>query len=374
MPTHASPVPVLGRRALNRALLTRQLLLQKVGMTALEAMEHLVGLQAQSPKAPYVGLWTRLKDFRHDELSELLTSRRAVRIALMRGTVHLVSARDCLTLRPLLQPLFDRGVLPTYGRDLAGLEPREVADAGMALLADGPRSAAELGKLLRERWPDRSPSVLANVFRFAEALVQTPPRGVWGASGQPVYAHAEDWLGSPLDAGASPHSMVLRYLAAFGPATVQDIQTWSGLTQLREITEELRPRLRTARTEDGAELLDVPGAPLPDPDTPVPPLLVAEFDNLILSHADRSRVISDSARKAIYTKNAQIPGTFLVDGFVHGKWKITQQRRAATLTLTPFSPLRESDAEALTAAGAELLAFAADRAETFDVRIEQPPG
>ncbi|GAA2382275.1 winged helix DNA-binding domain-containing protein [Streptomyces glaucosporus] len=364
---------MLGRRALNRALLARQLLLEPADLSALEAMEHLVGLQAQSPKAPYVGLWTRLRDFRHGELSELLTSRKAVRIALMRGTVHLVSARDCLTLRPLVQPLFDRDVLPVYGRQLAGLAPREVADAGLALLADGPRSAAELGKLLQERWPDRPPSVLANVFRFVEALVQTPPRGVWGSSGQPVYARAEDWLGSPLDGGASPRSMVLRYLAAFGPATVQDIQAWSGLTQLREVTEELRPGLRIARTEEGAELLDVPGAPLPDPDTPVPPRFVAEFDNLILSHADRSRVISDSARKAIYTKNAQIPGTFLVDGFVHGKWKITQQRRAATLTLTPFAPLRKEDADALTAAGAELLAFAADRAETFDVRIERPP-
>lgn len=368
------PSPVLGRRALNRALLARQLLLERADMTALAVLERLVGLQAQSPTAPYVGLWSRMRDFRHQELSELLTSRRAVRIALMRGTVHLVAARDCLFLRPLVQPLFDRDVLKPAGRQLEGVTPREVADAGGELVDERPRSAAELGGALAERWPGRPPSLLAHVARFEEPLVQVPPRGVWGAKGQPVYARAQTWLRAPLETSASREDLVLRYLAAFGPATVQDVQTWSGLTGLREVTDGMRSRLRTARTEEGAELLDVPDAPLPDPDTPVAPRFVAEYDNLILSHADRTRVISDSARKGIYTKNARIPGTFLVDGFVHGMWKIARERDAATLTVTPFTPLLRKDADALAEKGAELLAFAAGECERRDVHLTPPPG
>ncbi|WP_156724670.1 winged helix DNA-binding domain-containing protein [Streptomyces apocyni] len=369
--TDRHPGPLFDRRSLNRALLERQLLLERHKMSALEVLEHLVGMQAQSPKAPYVGLWTRLADFRHEELAELLTSREAVRLTLMRGTVHLVSARDCRGLHPLLRPLFDRLALTQYGKRLDGLSADTVIDAGRALLEERPLTGAALGRALGERWPGLDPSVLAGVVRTRQALVQIPPRGLWDRAGQATYATAESWLGAPL-AAASLEAMVLRYLAAFGPASVRDVQAWSGLTHLREVTEPLRPRLLVGRDERGVELFDLPDAPRPDPDTPVTPRFVAEFDNLTLSHAERSRVISDAGRKAVFTKNGQIPGMFLVDGFVQGTWKVTQRRKAATLLLTPFARLRKRDATALLSGGEALLRFAADGAETYDVQLAQP--
>src|SRR5215213_8127679 len=229
----------------------------------------------------------------------------------MRNTVHLVSARDCLTLRPLVQPVIDRGL---YGNrahraGVEGVDIEALSAAGRALLEERPRTAKELGVLLQERWPERDPASLARAIRHLVPLVQVPPRGVWGKSGPAAHTTAEAWLGRPLDRDPSLEEMVVRYLGAFGPASVKDAQTWSGLTRLREVFERLRPRLRTFRDEEGTELFDLPGAPRPDPDTPAPARFVAAFDNLILSHADRTRIIATEHRKAIASKNGMVPAT-----------------------------------------------------------------
>ncbi|OLZ71642.1 hypothetical protein AV521_12060 [Streptomyces sp. IMTB 2501] len=371
MPTRstARAGETLSREALNRAFLDRQMLLRRRTMSVPEAIEHLVGLQAQAPTPPYYGLWTRLTDFRQDELAALLTGRDAVRIALMRGTVHLVTARDCLAIRPWVQPFMERSLRTTFGKDLGDIDFGELAAAGRELVEEEPRSTAELGKLLQERWPDRTASTLVNAVRALLPLVQVPPRGIWGASGQTTYATAQMWLGAPLEPEPAPDREVLRYLAAFGPATVKDIQAWSGLTRLREVTERLRPRLVTFRDSSGAELFDLPDAPRPDPDTPAPVRYLAPYDNAILSHADRTRIISDQDRRAIATKNAVIPGTILVDGFVHGVWRVEQERSAATLHVQPFRPLPAARRAELEEEGARLLTFAADGAETHHVRV-----
>ncbi len=355
---------VLGRRALNRALLGRQLLLRRAELPAADAIERLVGLQAQVPNAPYVGLWTRLEHFRHDDLAQLVGERRAVRIALMRSTIHLVSARDCLALRPLLQPVLQRGLQGNFGRRLAGLDTQALADAGRALVEQQPRTFAELGTLLHERWPNRDPAALAIAVRTFVPLVQIPPRGIWGASGQATHTTAEAWLGRPLDPNPSPDEMVLRYLAAFGPATVNDIQMWSGLTRLREITERLRPRLLTFRDEHGRELFDLPDAPRPDPDTPAPPRFLPEYDNALLSHADRARIIANDHRSRVFTL-----GSVLVDGFVRGTWKITRGGGSATLAVTLFEALSNHDRTALAEEGSRLLEFAAHDAQTHDIHF-----
>jgi hypothetical protein len=362
---------VLSLRALNRALLDRQMLLRRVplpeaGLRAervVETVEHLAGLQAQAPFPPYYGLWSRLAGFRPDDLAELILSRRVVRIALMRGTIHLVSARDCLMLRPLLQPVLDRGVSAVFGRQLTGMDTGALAAAARLLLEEKPRTFSELGALLSGQWPDHAPTALAQGVRALVPLVQVPPRAVWGAAGQAAHTSAESWLGRPLEASPRPEDLVIRYLAAFGPATVLDMQAWSGLTRLREVVERLRPGLRVFRDEQGAELFDLPDAPRPGPDVPAPVRLVAEFDNLILSHDDRARVISEQNRKRMFTRNGIFPGTVLVDGFVVGMWRLARSRGAAALVIEMFEPVGESARDAITAEGGRLLAFAApDRA------------
>ncbi len=366
---------VLGLRALNRATLERQMLLRRRKLPAIEAIEHLVGMQAQAPDPPYVGLWTRLEGFCSEELARLILDRRAVRVALMRNTIHLVTARDCLALRPLVQPVLDRGLYANraHRTGVEGVDIEALVAAGRELLEGRPRTAKELGELLRGRWPDRDPASLARAIRHLVPLVQVPPRGVWRKSGPAAHTTAETWLGRPLDPDPLLDEMVVRYLGAFGPATVKDVQTWSGLTRLGEVTERLRSRLRAFRDEHGNELFDLPDAPRPDPVTPAPPRFLPEFDNLILSHADRTRVIANDYRKAIASKNGMVPATVLVDGFVRGTWKMERTRGKATLVIEPFEPLPKKDRDPLAAEGERLVRFIAEPegAEAFEVRFAE---
>jgi Winged helix DNA-binding domain len=353
---------VLGTRALNRALLARQLLLRRASLSPLQAVRHLCGLQAQAPFPPYYGLWSRLQGFAPEDLGRLLLDRAVVRIVLMRGTVHLVTAEDCLSLRPLVQSIMDRDLRSNtlHASHLRGLDFAQVATAVKELLAEGPRTGAELGRLLARRWPDREPASLGYAARGLVPLVQVPPRAVWGRSGKPAYATAEAWIGRPLDESASRRELVLRYLAAFGPATVRDIQAWSGLTRLGAVVEALRPQLCTFTTEQGQEVVDVPDAPRPDPDTPASPRFIAEFDNLLLAHADRTRVLPEQARQRVFaSRNGAVPGTVLVDGFVCGTWRTTGGRGSTALDIELYRRVSTKDTAALENAGAELLRFAA---------------
>ncbi|HVV11414.1 winged helix DNA-binding domain-containing protein [Amycolatopsis sp.] len=353
---------VLGTRALNRALLARQFLLQRVKMSPLEAVHHLVGMQAQAPFPPYFGLWSRLHGFAPDDLARLIEDRSVVRIALMRGTVHLVTASDALWLRPLVQPLFDRDLRTntTHAAALRDLDLEELAANAKAVLAEHACTGAELGKALAAWWPDRAPAALAHAARGRLPLVQLPPRAVWGRSGQTIYATAEEWLGRSLATEASLEDLVRRYLAAFGPATVNDIQAWSGLARMGEVVDRVRDELAVFATEEGRELFDLPKAPRPDPDTSAPPRFLAEFDNLLLSHADRTRVMSEESRKRVFgVRNGIFPGTVLVNGFVRGTWKLAKARRSTTLVVEAFERLSRKDTSALESSGNRLLQFAA---------------
>jgi hypothetical protein len=359
----------LGRRALNRALLERQLLLRRQKLSVPRAVERLVGLQAQEPPDPYVALWSRLEGFRPDDLAGLIADRRVVRMTLMRGTIHLVTARDCLAMWPVMRSFLERTFRGhPWGRNLAGLDIQEVLEAGRKLVEAKPMTNAQLGPLLSEGWPDRDPASLAAAVRYLLPMVQVPPRGIWGAGGRPNVTTAEHCLGRPLGKNTVPDRMILRYLGAFGPATTADMRTWSGLAGLREVIERLRPRLRRFRDDNGRELFDVPDAPLPDPDTPAPPRFLPTFDNVVLSHGDRSRIISEGDRRRLTAESyGGTFGTVLIDGFVRGRWKIDRGRDATTLEIKPLKRLAKNDGASVTEEGARLLAFAAADAENRDV-------
>jgi hypothetical protein len=360
----------LGSRALNRALLERQLLTTRASLSAEEAVAHLVGMQAQAVNPPYLGLWTRLENFAIKDLSTLLEDRKVVRIALMRSTIHLVTAADCLALRPLLAESLARTVKGQFGRQVDGLDPEEIRELGTALTQEQPLTFSELGKRLLERWPDREPNALAQTVRNLVPLVQIPPRGLWGNTGQAAHTTVSRWLEREVDPDPSVDEYVLRYLDSFGPASVKDMQKWSGLTRLKEAFTRLGSQLRTYRGPDGSTLFDRAERTLPDADEEVPVRFLPEFDNILLSHAQRSHIISDDYRARVFTSNGIIRSTILVDGFVQGRWHIDRIKGDATLVVEPFTALDRKTTAALTEEGQELLRFAAAGAGQRQVRIE----
>ena len=336
-------------------------------------------MQAQLPTPPYFGLWTRLVDFSPDELSQLFLDRMVVRVALMRSTIHLVSSADCLALRAGLQPAVGRGMTPgsPYGKALTGVDLAELSAAGRELVEANPLTGAEIGAALQQRWPQTNSSALAFAVRALVPLVQVPPRGLWGGVGQARCTSAESWLGRELsttDVGA----MVRRYLGAFGPASVRDAQAWSGLTGLATGFEDLRPDLLTFRDESGAELFDLPDAPRPPAETPAPVRFLPDFDGILLSHHNRTRILDPGHRMLVFTKNGIIRSSVLIDGFVRATWSIRTAKAGATVIIRPLptadgKPITKKDAAAVIREGLSLLAFAAP-GQAHDVQFGELPG
>jgi winged helix DNA-binding protein len=362
---------VLSLRALNRATLERQLLLDQSELGPFEAVEHLVGMQAQLPMNPYLGLWSRLKDFDPNELGRLVTDRKLVRIVLMRTTIHLVSADDCLFLRPLVQPAL-AGELARHREHAPRLRDVELAPIlafATRILGERPHTGSQLRAALAAEFPEHDAATLAYACRNNLALVQVPPRGVWGRTAQVTVATAESWLGRPLAVKPSIDEVVLRYLGAFGPASVADVAAWSGLTGFREVVERLRLRLRTFRDPGGRELFDLPDTPRPDPETPAPPRFLPEYDNLLLSHADRSRFASEEHRRAWAT--GRIEGSVLHDGFGVATWWLERDRAASqtTLVVDHIVPLTKPAKAAIEAEGRRLLQFLDAAGTNHDVRF-----
>ncbi|WP_405528074.1 winged helix DNA-binding domain-containing protein [Streptomyces avidinii] len=349
--------PVLDTRALNRATLARQLLLSRAEMSARDAVAHLLGLQAQNVKPPYFQLHARLAGFRPAELAGLMESREVVRMVTMRSTIHTHTAHDALTLRPLVQPARDREVA-YFRKGLAGVDLDRLAERARAFVESEPRTMGEIREELLRDWPDADPQSLSVAARCRLPLVQVTPRGVWGRSGQVRLTTVEKWLGKPagVEAAAAPAAAqpvdeaVLRYLAAFGPASVKDMQTWAGLTRLREAFERLRPGLAVFQDENGVELFDLPDGPRPDADTPAPPRFLPEFDNLLLSHADRTRVVAPEIKGRSWTGN-QAHCTLLVDGFLAGLWKLEKQE----LTVELFGRVSKAAKEEIVAEGERMV-------------------
>lgn len=338
-----------------------------------DAIERLVGMQAQIPGDPYVALWSRLEDFRTDDLATLITDRKAIRMSLFRATIHLVTARDALSIRPVVQPALERlfQSASPFGRRLIGVDLERLLALGRTLVDEKPRTSAELRPLLLKRWPKRDPDSLVAAIGYLLPLVQVPPRGVWGASGLPRRTSLEAWLGRPLGKTRRPDTLILRYLAAFGPATVGDARTWSGLSALSETFARLRPRLRTFRDENGRELFDVPDAPLPDSETPAPVRFLPIYDNIVLSHADRTRIIRPFDSKRVgYMEGANF-GSVLIDGFVGATWTLKREPKTATLRIALLDRVPKRERAAVEDEGGRLLTFVAAEATARDVMFVQ---
>ena len=358
--------PVLDRRTLNRTLLGRQLLLERAERPVEDVIEHLVGMQAQEPPDPYVGLWSRIEAFDPQELSTLIEERRAVRGSTLRTTLHLMTARDFLTLRPVFQDVLARAWRSSpFAKDLVGVDLDELVDAGRRLVEEQPLTTAQLAKALAARWPDRKPNSLAYASRFLLPMVQVPPRGLWGRKAAPKATTAQVWLGRPLGTSTEPDEAILRYLAAFGPATVADIRIWSWLTGLRAVVERLRPRLRTFRDEDGRELFDVEDGLLLDPDVPAPIRFLPQYDNIFLSHDDRSRILVER----MTVPDLVWRGGVLIDGFVAAAWRIRREKLDATMTIELVNPVSDAQRHEIEEEATRLLAFVAADAESRDVQL-----
>jgi len=363
---------MLTTRQLNRATLARQLLLERVEISAVDAVGRLCGLQAQERGPPFLGLWTRLSAFTEADLQQALHERAVVRATLMRGTLHLVTAGDYAAFRTPMQPMLTRGMTAALRERAEGLEPDVVLPAARALLEERPRTFDQLRSLLQRAFPRVNHRALGYAVRMLLPLVMVPTADRWAFPRVAEFTLADGWLEVPLSTRGDPDELVMRYLAAFGPAAAADVQTWSGLQGIKAVLEGLRPRLVTLTDERGRELFDLPDAPRPDEGTPAPPRFLPEFDNLLLAHADRARVIADEHRPAVITKNLRVRATFLIDGFVAGVWEIKRSRRAATLTITPFRALGEREAAALETEGEALLGFTDADASEVEVNLAAP--
>jgi hypothetical protein len=389
---------VITTRGLGRALLARQHLLERAPVGVVDAVAHLVALQSQNPSSAYLALHARVAGFRHADLADAMLDRRVVRLALLRDTVHLVTADDALRLWPLLEPMLRRRTVSatSAGPTLRQVDLDDLARAALDALADEPLAAGPLGERLGATWPGLDARALALGARGILPLVQVTPRGVWGSSMVTTWTPAPAWLGrptadvaDPADRDAALAGLVRRYLAAYGPATVADVQQWSGLTRLAAVVDRIRPELVEVTHTDppGGRprvLLDLPDAPRPGDDVPAPVRLLPDFENLLLSHADRTRVVPPEVRPALASRNGMPPGTVLVDGVVAGSWAVRRERlprpagtrgkrELARLTVTPLRPWpRGARAEVMEEAE-RLVRFAADDAHDHAVEIVGHP-
>ena len=347
---------VLDRRTLNRALLARQLLLERVDVRPLDVVEHLVGMQSQVPLDPYVGLWSRVASFDPELFGRELLERRAVRMTLMRSTIHLVSSADAGRIRPLMQPMLERAFASSpFARNLEGVDIARLVGRGREVLAAEPMPLTRLGDALGEEWPDHDANSLAYAVRYLLPLVQVTPRGVWGKSMQATLTTLDGWLGEAEVKAMTADELTLRYLRAFGPATAADIRAWSWLPDVRAVVARLKPQLRLYRDESGRELYDVPDGIFVDPETPAPVRFLPEYDNVFLSHADRGRIMDAVTWGSAFNHH----GCIFVDGFLAGAWKLTRAKSERTLVVEPRRPLSSSERRDVMHEAEQLLSFLA---------------
>lgn len=358
-------------RALNRATLARQMLLERSDATVIETIERVAGLQAQEAKPPFIGLWTRLTTFSKDDLMDLVRRKEVVRVTSMRGTLHLLTTPDYVAFRPSFQPLLDAAIQSILKNRGEGIDVDGFVDEARPYFDGRNTTFNELRDALAESHPGIDIRAAAYAARLRLPLVQTPDDSTWGWPSDPPFTLASTWLGVDIPTAPSDitDAFVRRYLGAFGPATVADFQTWSGVKGAKDAFERLRLELVTFEGERKREYFDLPHAPRPDESVPAPIRYLPDFDNLMLGHSDRSRVIKDEYRQRVATANLRTLATFLVDGVTAGTWKTEVKKKTASLLLSPFEPLAKADIDALVDEGERLLRFVEPGASGYDVRV-----
>ncbi len=361
---------ILTLRQLNRTTLARQMLLAREALTVEAAVARLVGMQAQLASAPFVGLWTRLADFRRDDLANAIEQRTIIKATLMRATLHLFAAEDYLRLRQTIQPALE-AAFAGIAKQRGGLpEIPKILTFARDYITEQPRSFADISAHFADLMPDEDIGAIRYAIRTHLPLIQVPVAKGWCYPGNPEFTLAETWLGQTPAETDQFDELILRYLAAFGPASITDMQKWSGMVKLKDRIEALRPQLTAYRDEGKRELFDLPDLPVLDGDTPAPIRFLPEYDNLLLAHDKRTRVVADVHRKGVYLPGLRVAATFLVDGFVRGAWKIEKAKGTVTLVLDPFEPLAKSDLQALTDEGERLVRFVEADAKAYAVRVE----
>jgi Winged helix DNA-binding domain len=355
-------------RQLNRATLARQLLLDRSDMGIADAVAWLLGLQGQVSEGPYQGLWSRLRDFRHEDLTRLIVDRSLVRATSMRATLHLHTPDDLIGIRQLVQPVVDRMWHAAFNKRFGPNDREIVRKAGVELLNERPMTSGELGKALQEQFPAGEPLAKAVLLQVVETLIQIPPTRIWGSGHSPILTRIENWLPPPYERPIARETLVLRYLAAYGPASVADMQSWCGMTRLGEVFEALRQQLMTFSDETGKELFDLPGAPRPDADTPAPVRLLPLYDNVYLGYDNRRRMLSEATAGRVNMLQEYKPA-ILIDGMVAAGWAVSAKRGAAVIAIETYRKLSQSETRELKAEAAAFLGFMRPDARSLDVTL-----
>jgi hypothetical protein len=357
-------------RQLNRATLARQMLLERSDMGIVEAAEWLLGLQAQQTHDPYIGLWSRLNGFTHEALTKLIIDKRLARATTMRGTLHLHSASDLIGMRSLISPVLERMWQSNFRRRFGDNDQDKVLAAAIEVVDREPMTAGQIGKALADQFPTAEPLAMTVLLQVRETMVQVPPTRIWGSGHAPLLMRAPKYL-PPTTSTLDLTTLVRRYLAAYGPASVNDMQSWCGLTRLGEIFEAIRDELVTFTAPDGRELFDLPEAPRPDADTPAPVRFMPLFENAFLGYDNRRRFVAkDDEKRTDFLRDAK--PMVLIDGIMSAAWAIDAKKGAAVLTVSPYRKLRKKDVAEIEREGLKFLRFMEEKAETFDVRALEP--
>lgn len=361
---------VLTDRQLNRATLARQMLLERSDMGIAEATAFLLGLQGQVSEGPYQGLWSRLNGFTHEAMTALIVDRTLVRATSMRATLHLHTADDLIGLREFVQPVVERMWQSAFGKRRFGPNDKaKVRKAGVKLLDKSPMTSGELGKALQEKFPEGEPLAKAVLMQVAETLIQIPPTRIWGSGHSPVLTRVENWLPAPHKRPIPRETLVRRYLAAYGPASVNDMQAWCGMTKLGETFEALRPELVTFESSDGRELFDLPDAPRPDADTPAPVRFLPLYDNVYLGFDNRRRMLEENDMKRVNMLREFKPAV-LIDGVISAGWVIEVKKGAATLNVEPYHKITKAQIREVETEGLAFLKFMREDATSYDVEVQ----
>ncbi len=355
------------QRQLNRTLLSRQLLLERSDIPPLKVVERLAGMQSQIPNPPYIGLWTRLASFQKAELTALLNSREVVRAPWIRSTLHLVSAPDHQRFQTVIQPALARGLRSFFGRRAKDLEIPSLIEVALPFLEAETPAIGALRDELQRHFPQHDKQAMAYAVRSYLPLLQVPPSGTWGVGTRASYTTAANWLG---EAKSSDLAMLFRrYLAAFGPASLMDFQTWCGMTSLKKALAPVLKTLVAYRNEAGAQLVDLPDLPLLPEAAPAPIRFLPEYDNCLIAHKNRTRILPERHRKQVFVSAGRVLGSVLIDGFVGAIWKARREKDRARLSISLFETVTAGCQAEIEAEGLRLLRFIDEDASEYSVEF-----